>query len=160
MSETLSLGCVDDSGRVLYAVGVLCTLGVFSPLLQFPVSSRHTHTASGFRGRTLLAVDQLNANSIQVNEGSAVHLLMAFGFVKFRTVFICIHSLLKLSCLSGEAVRIVMTCFVLQPFTTKEIIGFTIGSVSSLLYLCSRLPQILTNVSRVGTMKRHLKIHK
>lgn len=34
-----------------------------------------------------------------------------------------------------------------QEFTTKEIIGFCIGSVSSVLYLCSRLPQIYTNVS-------------
>uniref|UniRef100_A0A8B9HBL4 Solute carrier family 66 member 1 n=1 Tax=Astyanax mexicanus TaxID=7994 RepID=A0A8B9HBL4_ASTMX len=32
-----------------------------------------------------------------------------------------------------------------QPFTTKEIIGFTIGSASSLLYLCSRLPQMYMN---------------
>lgn len=34
-----------------------------------------------------------------------------------------------------------------QPFTRKEIIGFVIGSVSSALYLFSRLPQIRTNVS-------------
>lgn len=38
-----------------------------------------------------------------------------------------------------------------QPFTKKEVIGFVIGSASSLLYLLSRLPQIRTNVSfRVG----------
>lgn len=34
-----------------------------------------------------------------------------------------------------------------QPFTRQEIIGFIIGSVSSVLYLLSRLPQIRTNVS-------------
>lgn len=34
-----------------------------------------------------------------------------------------------------------------QPFTRQEIIGFVIGSVSSVLYLLSRLPQIRTNVS-------------
>lgn len=34
-----------------------------------------------------------------------------------------------------------------QPFTQQEIIGFVIGSVSSVLYLLSRLPQIRTNVS-------------
>lgn len=34
-----------------------------------------------------------------------------------------------------------------QPFTRQEIIGFVIGSVSSVLYLFSRLPQIRTNVS-------------
>nr|XP_008504833.1 PREDICTED: lysosomal amino acid transporter 1 homolog [Equus przewalskii]XP_008504834.1 PREDICTED: lysosomal amino acid transporter 1 homolog [Equus przewalskii] len=33
-----------------------------------------------------------------------------------------------------------------KPFTRQEIIGFVIGSVSSLLYLLSRLPQIRTNV--------------
>ncbi|XP_076860281.1 lysosomal amino acid transporter 1 homolog isoform X3 [Brachyhypopomus gauderio] len=39
----------------------------------------------------------------------------------------------------------------IQPFTTKEIIGFVIGSLSSLLYLCSRLPQIYTNFKRKST---------
>ncbi|XP_026188326.1 lysosomal amino acid transporter 1 homolog isoform X2 [Mastacembelus armatus] len=36
-------------------------------------------------------------------------------------------------------------------FTPKEIIGFSIGSVSSVLYLCSRLPQIYTNFRRKST---------
>ncbi|KAF6714502.1 Lysosomal amino acid transporter 1-like [Oryzias melastigma] len=36
-------------------------------------------------------------------------------------------------------------------FTTKEIIGFSIGSVSSVLYLCSRLPQMYTNFKRKST---------
>lgn len=39
----------------------------------------------------------------------------------------------------------------IQAFTTKEIIGFTIGSVSSVLYLCSRLPQMYTNYKRRST---------
>ncbi|KAK7803852.1 hypothetical protein U0070_021523 [Myodes glareolus] len=34
-----------------------------------------------------------------------------------------------------------------KPFTKKEVIGFVIGSISSVLYLLSRLPQIRTNVS-------------
>ncbi|XP_077693418.1 lysosomal amino acid transporter 1 homolog isoform X2 [Eretmochelys imbricata] len=34
-----------------------------------------------------------------------------------------------------------------EPFTKKEIIGFTVGSIASLLYLFSRVPQIYTNVS-------------
>lgn len=38
-----------------------------------------------------------------------------------------------------------------RAFTNKEIIGFTIGSVSSVLYLCSRLPQIFTNFKRKST---------
>ncbi|XP_040911849.1 lysosomal amino acid transporter 1 homolog isoform X2 [Toxotes jaculatrix] len=39
----------------------------------------------------------------------------------------------------------------IKAFTTKEIIGFSIGSVSSVLYLCSRLPQIYTNFKRKST---------
>lgn len=38
-----------------------------------------------------------------------------------------------------------------QAFTTKEIIGFAIGSISSVLYLCSRLPQMYTNFKRKST---------
>lgn len=37
------------------------------------------------------------------------------------------------------------------PFTTKEVIGFCIGSLSSVLYLFSRLPQIYTNFKRKST---------
>ncbi|KAL2076279.1 hypothetical protein ACEWY4_000279 [Coilia grayii] len=36
-------------------------------------------------------------------------------------------------------------------FSTREIIGFTIGSISSVMYLCSRIPQILTNYKRKST---------
>ncbi|XP_007570183.1 lysosomal amino acid transporter 1 homolog isoform X1 [Poecilia formosa] len=39
----------------------------------------------------------------------------------------------------------------IQPFTPREIIGFSIGSVSSVLYLCSRLPQMHTNFKRKST---------
>ncbi|XP_005444049.3 lysosomal amino acid transporter 1 homolog [Falco cherrug] len=38
-----------------------------------------------------------------------------------------------------------------KPFTRSEIIGFTIGSISSVLYLCSRVPQIRTNYKRKST---------
>ncbi|XP_075407538.1 lysosomal amino acid transporter 1 homolog [Tenrec ecaudatus] len=38
-----------------------------------------------------------------------------------------------------------------KPFTRTEIIGFAIGSVSSVLYLLSRLPQIRTNFLRKST---------
>ncbi|XP_050787307.1 lysosomal amino acid transporter 1 homolog [Gopherus flavomarginatus] len=38
-----------------------------------------------------------------------------------------------------------------EPFTKKEIIGFTVGSISSLLYLFSRVPQIYTNFKRKST---------
>ncbi|XP_037354523.1 lysosomal amino acid transporter 1 homolog isoform X2 [Talpa occidentalis] len=38
-----------------------------------------------------------------------------------------------------------------KPFTRQEIIGFVIGSISSVLYLLSRLPQIRTNFLRKST---------
>ncbi|KAM4651929.1 lysosomal amino acid transporter 1 homolog isoform 1-T3 [Discoglossus pictus] len=38
-----------------------------------------------------------------------------------------------------------------EPFTTQDIIGFTIGSVSSVMYLLSRVPQIFTNFRRRST---------
>ncbi|NXB80479.1 LAAT1 protein, partial [Donacobius atricapilla] len=38
-----------------------------------------------------------------------------------------------------------------KPFSRTEIIGFTIGSISSVLYLCSRVPQICTNYKRKST---------
>ncbi|XP_062449310.1 lysosomal amino acid transporter 1 homolog [Rhea pennata] len=38
------------------------------------------------------------------------------------------------------------------PFTRNEMIGFAIGSISSVLYLCSRLPQIYTNYKRKSTV--------
>ncbi|NXO64889.1 LAAT1 protein, partial [Phainopepla nitens] len=38
-----------------------------------------------------------------------------------------------------------------KPFSRTEIIGFTIGSISSVLYLCSRVPQICTNYKRQST---------
>ncbi|XP_054465248.1 LOW QUALITY PROTEIN: lysosomal amino acid transporter 1 homolog [Anoplopoma fimbria] len=39
----------------------------------------------------------------------------------------------------------------IKTFTPKEIIGFSIGSVSSVLYLFSRLPQMYTNFKRKST---------
>ncbi|XP_078095072.1 lysosomal amino acid transporter 1 homolog [Mustelus asterias] len=38
-----------------------------------------------------------------------------------------------------------------QVFTTQEIIGFTIGSFSSVFYLVSRVPQLFRNVKRKST---------
>ncbi|KAM4651928.1 lysosomal amino acid transporter 1 homolog [Discoglossus pictus] len=38
-----------------------------------------------------------------------------------------------------------------EPFTTQDIIGFTIGSVASVIYMMSRVPQILTNFRRRST---------
>ncbi|XP_066493453.1 lysosomal amino acid transporter 1 homolog [Tiliqua scincoides] len=38
-----------------------------------------------------------------------------------------------------------------EPFTEKEVVGFAIGSISSVLYLLSRVPQIYTNFKRKST---------
>ncbi|CAI9555999.1 unnamed protein product [Staurois parvus] len=38
-----------------------------------------------------------------------------------------------------------------EPFSTQEIIGCVVGSVSSMFYLASRLPQIITNFRRRST---------
>ncbi|XP_018530732.1 lysosomal amino acid transporter 1 homolog isoform X2 [Lates calcarifer] len=51
----------------------------------------------------------------------------------------------------GRALLSASDITTVKAFTTKEIIGFCIGSVSSVLYLCSRLPQIYTNFKRKST---------
>ncbi|XP_077079758.1 lysosomal amino acid transporter 1 homolog [Siphateles boraxobius] len=51
----------------------------------------------------------------------------------------------------GRALLAVEGSGSVQPFSTKEIIGFFIGSLSSVLYLCSRLPQMYTNYLRKST---------
>ncbi|XP_064778914.1 lysosomal amino acid transporter 1 homolog isoform X1 [Oncorhynchus masou masou] len=55
--------------------------------------------------------------------------------------------------LSGFKGRALLSTTVdsVKAFSTKEIIGFTIGSISSVLYLCSRLPQMHTNYTRKST---------
>ncbi|XP_072536922.1 lysosomal amino acid transporter 1 homolog [Salminus brasiliensis] len=92
---------------VLNVAGVLCVFGMSASLLRLPGPHLQTGAVSGFRGRSLLAVDQ-QISSVQ-------------------------------------------TFTAIQPFSTREIIGFTIGSASSLLYLCSRLPQMYTNFRRKST---------
>ncbi|XP_068189272.1 lysosomal amino acid transporter 1 homolog [Antennarius striatus] len=55
---------------------------------------------------------------------------------------------------SGYRGRALLSVFDVNPvkeFTPKEIVGFSIGSVSSMLYLCSRLPQMYTNFKRKST---------
>uniref|UniRef100_A0A8B9H5R5 Lysosomal amino acid transporter 1 homolog n=1 Tax=Astyanax mexicanus TaxID=7994 RepID=A0A8B9H5R5_ASTMX len=62
------------------------------------------------------------------------------GEVGTNCGIVLINNIIRLSAFSA-----------VQPFTTKEIIGFTIGSASSLLYLCSRLPQMYMNFRRKST---------
>lgn len=82
MNEILPLGCIDERRTVLYAMGVLCAFGMFSSLS--PVSDVHTRTSfSAFRGRTLLAVDQLNADSIKVNAAAFFLTFLDFWLLQF-----------------------------------------------------------------------------
>lgn len=82
MGEILPLGCVDERRTVLYVMGVLCTFGMFSSLSS--VSDVQTRTSSlGFRGRTLLAVDQPNADSIKVNAAAFFLTFLDFWLLQF-----------------------------------------------------------------------------
>ncbi|XP_051844342.1 lysosomal amino acid transporter 1 homolog isoform X1 [Antechinus flavipes] len=78
----------------------------------------------------------------------------AFLFVSLGAVS-AIPLLLQLSPSSPQEVFRSRTLLTMEPtdkpFTKQEIIGFTIGSTSSLLYLLSRLPQIYTNFQRKST---------
>lgn len=65
---------------VLNAVGVLCVLGMLSSQMQLPVSLVQTDTALGFRGRTLLAVDQMG--SIQVQKSQQLSIISVFQYNK------------------------------------------------------------------------------
>ncbi|KAK7884848.1 hypothetical protein WMY93_027971 [Mugilogobius chulae] len=57
----------------------------------------------------------------------------------------------NVSVFRSRALLSVSNSGLVRAFTTKEIIGFSIGSLSSVLYLCSRLPQIYTNFKRKST---------
>lgn len=57
----------------------------------------------------------------------------------------------EMSLFRSRALLSVSDSSTVRDFTTKEIIGFTIGSISSVLYLCSRLPQMYTNFKRKST---------
>lgn len=111
---------------LLNALSVLCLLGMTSSLLSVPQWSLEDQMPAGFRGRALLALEEDNG-AVQVMDG-LIH--SSCGWF----IYLC-----------GFNVGLLLDVF--QPFKTREIIGFVIGSISSVLYLCSRLPQIYTNVS-------------
>lgn len=123
-----NLYVVLSPGRTrLLVVGVSCFLCFATSLTQLPDVGPHKEIiSSGFRSRSLLSTS--STSSITV---SPVYLLNWFEEHFF---FVCVC-------------KVASPPLFLQPFTTKEIIGFCIGSVSSVLYLCSRGPQIYTNVS-------------
>lgn len=123
-------GVVCSAGRrLLHVVGVVCVLGFTTSFAQLPgFRNQQEIIPSGFRSRALLSTSgdikvRLNNLFHRSPEGSE-HITAIF--------FLVSHVFASLS---------------LQAFTPKEIIGFSIGSVSSMLYLCSRLPQMYTNVS-------------
>lgn len=114
---------------VLHAASIFCILGLTSSLVHLQLFGSEPETdSSGFRSRSLLSA--ADAGSIKVRPVRLMGFWLAASCLAVL-VFLKLHPHL----LSRQA------------FTKKEIIGFTIGSFSSVLYLCSRLPQMYTNVS-------------
>lgn len=62
---------------VLNAAAVLCLLGVSASLLQLPVPHGRSDAVSGFRGRSLLAVEE-QIGSVQVKSNSCKQMVYCF----------------------------------------------------------------------------------
>lgn len=117
----------------------------------------HTHLLLGLQGPNAAGCGSAER---EFNRGDRQQHFFVNFFISFLVTvragcLVNIVSVLTCSAMfiMEQEVHVVLTCFLLQPFSTKEIIGFTVGSISSVLYLCSRLPQIYTNVSRSDTIK-------
>jgi len=114
-------------------VGVACVLGFTTSLARLPgLGTQHEEVLPGFRGRALLSTADLSPIK-------ASHIR---GFVP---VVRAVNTHRLAFCFAG--VTLSSASLSLQAFTTRAMIGFSIGSVSSVLYLSSRLPQMHTNVS-------------
>ncbi|XP_053705203.1 lysosomal amino acid transporter 1 homolog [Synchiropus splendidus] len=87
--------------------------------------------------------NQLNRRTTTLNVVGAICVLGVTGTLTFPALGS--HQEVYSSTLRGRALLSI------KPFTSKEIIGFSIGSISSLLYLSSRLPQMYTNFKRKST---------
>lgn len=124
----VNTGAFSSPGRmVLYVVGVACVLGFTTSLAQLPgLGTQQEMIPSGFRSRALLST----------SKGSSIKVSPTWDLSNVNQL-----------CLAFFWSNVLCASLSLQAFTTKEIIGFSIGSVSSVLYLCSRLPQMYTNVS-------------
>lgn len=90
------------------------------------------------------------------NSSTAVHVVGAVCILGFTTSLINLPGLVSQQEIvpSGFRSRSLLSIIdndQIKPFTPKEIIGFSIGSVSSVLYLFSRLPQMYTNYKRKST---------
>lgn len=135
--QAVNLSVCSFQGRTsLYMVGVVCVLGFttsFSQLLS--LSTQPENVLSGFRSRSLLSLTTHDLDFVRV---SPIHLcnLRNEGVDELAALLFPPRSNMSLP-------------LSLQPFTPKEIVGFSIGSISSVLYLCSRLPQMYTNVSMI-----------
>ncbi|KAL1021127.1 hypothetical protein UPYG_G00009160 [Umbra pygmaea] len=95
------------------------------------------------------ANNRMNSNRSVINVVGLVYIL------GFSTSLVAVPGLgsqqdLVLSGFKGRAL-LSTTANGVKAFSTKEIIGLTIGSISSVLYLCSRLPQMYTNYKRKST---------
>lgn len=92
----------------------------------------------------------------RVQDRTVVHVMGVACIIGFTSSFLHLPAVgpqqeLGLSAFRSRALLSTSSSSTVRAFTTKEIIGFTIGSLSSLLYLCSRLPQMYTNVKRKST---------
>lgn len=88
------------------------------------------------------------------NQNTLVHVVGMACVIGFSTSLFSVPAMdtnHEVSPFRSRALLSVSDSTSVQAFTTKEIIGFTIGSISSVLYLCSRLPQMYTNFTRKST---------
>lgn len=127
---------------LLFILGTVC----ITPLLSStdPVAVPR----EGFRGRTLLSVEPGNKVGRRWGCGGSVGGLARLPLhdhiaVKLWGLLFCLERPPPLKLPPDTECPLPLS----QPFTKKEVVGFVIGSVSSVLYLFSRLPQIRTNVS-------------
>lgn len=124
-------GVVSSPGRtVLHAVGVACVLGFTTSLTNLHgLGAKQEIIPFGFRSRSLLST----------SDASLIRVSHLFNWQP-GVIYLFISG-------NSSWCNNVSASLLLQAFTPKEIIGFSIGSVSSVLYLFSRLPQMYTNVS-------------
>ncbi|XP_010897069.1 lysosomal amino acid transporter 1 homolog isoform X1 [Esox lucius] len=96
-----------------------------------------------------VAKNRMNNNRLVLNVIGLVY------FLGFSTSLVALPGLgsqqdVVISSFTGRAL-LSTTVNGVKAFSTKEIIGLTIGSISSVLYLCSRLPQMYINYMRKST---------
>nr|XP_046220257.1 lysosomal amino acid transporter 1 homolog [Oncorhynchus gorbuscha] len=94
-----------------------------------------------------VAKNRMNNNRLVLNVVGVVYVL---GFFAGLVALPASQQDVVLSGFKGRAL-LSTTVDGIKAFRTKEIIGYIIGSISSVLYLCSRLPQMHINYTRKST---------